>query len=268
MFFATHNGPFHADDVMAAAILKTVYPDTNIVRTRDPAVLEKASVVFDVGGRFDRVKWFDHHQDDAPVRPDGSPYSSAGLIWAYLGYEFVPLEARIYVDERLMKPIDLVDNGQGPREGLSFSAVVSAFNPTWNERQQFDDQFAIAVDLAKVVLQQFIASGMAHAEALACAQTAYDNATDKRVVVLDQFHPWQDVLCPQSEPLFVAFPDATSGTWRIQCVPVEAGSFESRKPLPSEWRDNPPEGITFVHKNLFIAGVTTRDRAVELALSI
>lgn len=268
MYLATHSGPFHADDVMSTAILSIVYPDTPVVRTRNPAVLEKASVVFDVGGAFDEHRLFDHHQDGALVRPDGSPYSSAGLIWKYFGYEIAELEAWQYVDDRLMRPIDLIDNGQGPREGLSFSAVISAFNPMWNESPDFDSQFAVAVDLARTILWQFVAAGKAQAEAFSLAQAAYNDASDKRVVVLERFHPWQETLCSKPEPMFVVFPDATSGTWRIQCVPTEPEGFESRQPLPAEWRDNPPEGVTFVHKNLFICGVTTRDRAFELALSI
>ena len=38
---ATHSGPFHADDVMAWALLRRfVDADATVVRTRDPALLE------------------------------------------------------------------------------------------------------------------------------------------------------------------------------------------------------------------------------------
>jgi len=61
---ATHSGPFHADDVLAWALLTVFrYPDAELVRTRDPAVLRGADIVFDVGGSFDEANGrFDHHQ--------------------------------------------------------------------------------------------------------------------------------------------------------------------------------------------------------------
>ena len=37
--FCTHDGVFHSDDVMAAAILMEVSPGTTFIRTRDPARL-------------------------------------------------------------------------------------------------------------------------------------------------------------------------------------------------------------------------------------
>jgi len=54
----THNGAFHCDEALACAILRTLpeFSDSEIVRTRDPKVLETCDVVVDVGGVFDHEK--------------------------------------------------------------------------------------------------------------------------------------------------------------------------------------------------------------------
>lgn len=64
--------------------------------------------------------------------------------------------------------------------------------------------------------------------------------------------------------IYVIYPDETAGTWRVQAVPVSPESFESRKPLPEEWRGLRDEelsrasgidGSIFIHASGFIGGV-------------
>ena len=44
----------------------------------------------DVGGSYDaEARIFDHHQRGAPLRPDGQPYSSFGLIWKHYGLDYL-----------------------------------------------------------------------------------------------------------------------------------------------------------------------------------
>ncbi len=74
----THDGCFHADEVLACYLLKQlpVYKDAKIVRyvfiyllfcyffrTRDMSVIVKCDIVVDVGGIYDASKHrYDHHQ--------------------------------------------------------------------------------------------------------------------------------------------------------------------------------------------------------------
>ena len=60
-----------------------------------------------------------------------------------------------------------------------------------------------------------------------------------RILVLDEPCSWKGHLA-ELEPtpghyLYVVYEDETNKSWRVQAVPVEADSFESRKPLPEEW---------------------------------
>ena len=54
----THSGTFHCDEVLACGMLKLLpeYKDAEIVRSRDPKVLEPCDIVVDVGGVFDHEK--------------------------------------------------------------------------------------------------------------------------------------------------------------------------------------------------------------------
>ena len=101
----THSGKFHCDEVFAYAILRAALGlhqpgvDHALVRSRDAAVIASGDVVWDVGLVFDAPAGrFDHHQRGAPVRPDGTPFSSAGLVWREYGVAAVeallPEEAR------------------------------------------------------------------------------------------------------------------------------------------------------------------------------
>ena len=61
----THNGRFHCDEALACYMLKKLpeYSDAEIVRSRDPEVLDKCDIVVDVGGVYDSSQHrYDHHQ--------------------------------------------------------------------------------------------------------------------------------------------------------------------------------------------------------------
>ena len=90
---ATHDHMFHADDVLAGALLRLVFPEVAFVRTRDPLRWLKAEAVFDVGGRYGvglkegevGPHVYDHHQRGGPTREDGKPFASFGLLWREVG---------------------------------------------------------------------------------------------------------------------------------------------------------------------------------------
>ena len=49
----THNGQFHADEVIAYTILNHLYPNNKLVRTRDNKVIKESDYVIDVGMIYD-----------------------------------------------------------------------------------------------------------------------------------------------------------------------------------------------------------------------
>jgi len=46
---STHDGRFHANEIFALAILKLVFPELEIIRSRDETVLRDVDIIVDVG---------------------------------------------------------------------------------------------------------------------------------------------------------------------------------------------------------------------------
>lgn len=51
----THSGTFHCDEALGCFLLKQTpeFKDADVVRTRDPKVLQDLDIVIDVGGTYD-----------------------------------------------------------------------------------------------------------------------------------------------------------------------------------------------------------------------
>ena len=113
----THNGKFHADDVMATAILRLLLGDIKVTRTRDENILRTLDFVYDIG-----FGEFDHHQLDKAIRENDIPYAACGLVWREFGSrviqkfnsEFNEEDIKSIfdcVDKNLVQGIDATDNG-------------------------------------------------------------------------------------------------------------------------------------------------------------
>jgi len=180
----THNGSFHCDEALACYLLRILpeYKNSQIVRSRDPKVLEECDVVVDVGGVYDPATHrYDHHQRTftgtmATLTDNKMDFvtklSSAGLVYLHFGErviaELAPEEStenkaimykRIY--EYFIEEIDAVDNGVNATEEkpkyhvtTTLGGRVKALNPAWNEpKQDFDGQFHKA---SEMVGQEFV----------------------------------------------------------------------------------------------------------------
>ncbi len=276
----THSGNFHADDVFSVAALKSVFPTFTLIRTRDKEVIAKADVVIDVGGEHDAATdRFDHHQrGGAGERDNGVPYSSFGLIWQKYGLAICDdnQELANAIDAGLVSTIDAIDCGhvKGVAEGISLSQTISMFNPTWQEKGDFDAGFNEAVDFAARILARAIAAASGGLNAKAIVAEAIKNAQDPRVIVLEKYTPWKKTVHALSEQaLYMVYP-SQSGQWMIQTVPVEPGSFEDRKSLPKPWAglsdaelqaETGIEDAMFCHNGLFIAGTASFESTMKMA---
>jgi len=290
----THNNTFQADDVFAVAMLSFLHPDHTLVRTRDEGIIKAADIVVDVGGVYDhRAMRYDHHQvGRAGARENGVLYSACGLIWRHYGVEICsllstagvdPAVVAARVDKRLIQPLDATDNGQRLNTGgtpsfegisqVSLSSVIAGFNPSWHEQHRdFDAQFNKAVALARSVLDNTIITECGTLLAEQGVIKALSARTDKRVLVLDSFLPWQEQAVQDPDVLYAIFPDE-AGTWMVQAVPPTLGSFDKRKPLPAHWGGlrngdfSRVVGVTdgvFCHAGLFICGARTRESALRI----
>ncbi|KAL0580413.1 hypothetical protein V5O48_001658, partial [Marasmius crinis-equi] len=125
----THNGTFHCDEALAVFLLRqtSTYRDSDLKRTRDPAILDTCDIVVDVGAVYDESKQrFDHHQRGfTEVFGHGheTKLSSAGLVFKHFGKEVISNVTQIDVnDEKVhtlwlklykefIEAIDAIDNG-------------------------------------------------------------------------------------------------------------------------------------------------------------
>ncbi|KAK4697855.1 MYG1 exonuclease, partial [Phenoliferia sp. Uapishka_3] len=315
----THSGTFHCDEALAVFLLRLLpaYTTSDLVRSRDPVVLEECTVVVDVGGIYDVEKLrFDHHQrgfEENFGMGFKTKLSSAGLVYKHYGSEILAqvlslpithatvttLFPKIYAD--FVEALDGIDNGisaqSGPalyRSKTDLSSRVGTLNPRWNEPSSdeiLDAKFEVASKLAG---GEFLQRVDYLAKAWLPARDIVLRAVDARktvhssgkVVVFDEFSPWKEHLhilegelqIPQDElPLYVLYPEGTEANskWRIQAVPQDAESFQSRKALPEAWRGvrdaaldelTGIEGCVFVHAAGFIGGNKTREGAMKMAV--
>ncbi|MFA6273148.1 MAG: MYG1 family protein [Candidatus Paceibacterota bacterium] len=292
MKIITHNGNFHADDVFGVATLLINFAgeskEPKIIRTRDPETIKTGDIVLDVGGEYDEAhNRFDHHQiGGAGERANGVPYASFGLIWKKFGVAIAGgSEIFELVDKNLVQFIDAADNGVGQlkpfvAETLPYTIdkAVDIFNPSWrDEKRDFDGWFLQAVAFAAGVLKREIQLAKEILESEAMVEQAYNNATDKRIVVLDKQYHWEEIIRKHSEPLFVIEPKLGEGdavVWRVGAVRDTKQAFINRRDLPIEWagkRDEELVKVTgvadalFCHNKLFVTYAKSKEGAIELA---
>ena len=293
----THSGPFHCDDVFAVACFKLLDPSIEVVRTRDQVALAAGSLdpqtaLVDVGGEFSPGNLvFDHHFVGSPVRSNGVPYASFGMVAEYL-YPNQLQESEGF--HQLVGAIDAADNGV-KQEGWSLSMTVHKCNPLIN--QDFDGRFKSLIEIARQIIQGVVeeeytldyavARFESHAlviewveehDAALAASTARVRAAfeqEGQFIVLDRYEPALMDVVPEAsqEKLYSIYP-SPGGEWMVQQIPKTKGSFEGRKKLPAHWAGQRGEvldalslveGCVFCHPGRFICGNKTREGAIEMA---
>jgi len=299
MLIATHGGKFHADDAWAVAVLKVLFPDADIVRTREAARIEAADFAIDVGGIWDPSSGrFDHHQKEFDgARPSGVPYASAGLVWKEFGARCVAVLAEKHtgqqiaddtaqqiayaIDADVVQYLDLSDVGVARSAPGSYglSATVSGFNPGWLDEQRLGAAEAVeAFRMAQFMRAlEFLTDIMANAvryrvgAILAVSQVRAAEALEEgRILFLKNAAlPWSSVVRKEMpKVLFVISYSILENRYILHTVPVDAESFDARADLPASWaglRDADLAAVTgvpdavFCHTGRFIAAARSYD---------
>lgn len=283
MKIVTHNGGFHADDVLAVATLLLVYPDAVIVRSRDKEAIKSADIVVDVGLVYDaKTRRFDHHQPEGVgVRESGIPYASFGLVWKEWGGEMAGKDEALLIDRRLVSPVDAHDNGISVALN-KFPEIreytISDFFFSYLDADEIDEKiilkkFLESVEVAKDLLKREI--NMAHREisGLKIVKEVFAKSEDKRIIILDKDLPWSKILIPEPEALYVVYP-RKEGNWGVRAVPQHLIGFELKKSLPQHWGGKSAKELVeltgvadaiFCHTGLFMCVAQTKEGAVRLA---
>lgn len=240
--------------------------------------------------------------------------SSAGLVYKHFGKEILRtvIESseqttgpasdefvnacylKVYKD--FMEHVDAIDNGVSvcpsgePKYHISttLSNRVGQFNPAWNAPQTSEIQNEKFGQALLLTGSEFLAQVQGLIESWWPARSLVQDALTSRfevcaegsVLVLSQACPWKDHLFELEKEgdlvgsiIYALYAD-TGGSWRIQAVPINPNSFDSRKKLPAAWcglRDaelsekSGIEGCIFVHASGFIGGHATKEGAIAMA---
>lgn len=282
----THDSKFHTDDIFAVATLSIILEkegiEFEIIRSRDMEVIRSADYVVDVGGVYDQeTNRFDHHQTGgAGKRENGIPYASFGLVWKHFSGKICEnIEVAEEIDEILVQPIDTGDNGLEIVDlrfkGLHPHTIImyfESFNPTWKDPDvERLEEFTMAVGLAKDYIKRIIKLRSDLAESNQIVRKIYSSSEDKRLVVLDNFYPFNEAL-KGTEVLFSVYPQGDR--WVLKATKDDDESFVYKKLMPKEWAgkmDNDLEKITGVsgaiscHNNLWIATAKTKEGILKMA---
>lgn len=277
MVVATHNGPFHADDVLSFALVRTFLdPEARVVRTRDKARLAEADMVFDVGGIFDcDTRRFDHHQASYT-----GPLSSAGMVLEWLARSGqVDRDLAAFLDKRLVSYVDDVDNGRvAPKAHIpDFTTLVDGYNRGCSELAEFDARFLEAAGMAAEALRGLMAehAELVEADAVVAAAMADAEARGSNLMELPRYVRWKAPYFARGgaehQTELVMLP-GMDGSFRVLAIPPVEGSFGQKRPLPEAWAGLTDgalvevcgvPGARFCHKNRFIAVFDTRRHLLE-----
>jgi uncharacterized UPF0160 family protein len=291
----THSGAFHADELLSSVILTRLFPDARIVRSRAPEWTTPAEdrIIYDVGGAYDPdARIFDQHQRGAPMRDDGQPYSSFGLIWKHFGRDYlaamgVPDAHADTVfgsfDTGFVLPIDLIDNGAlspsvaGPLAGMTLSALLETLKPVFDDVDPDGEARAFhgALAIARSFAEARIARSAAKLRAEVMVHQAIEAAGTSRVLVLPMGMPFRPAVVKAGADhlLFVVTP-RDGGDWTLGGIRRHDEGFELRADLPAAWAGltdadleaaSGVKGAGFCHKGRFIAAAKSREAVIAMA---
>jgi uncharacterized UPF0160 family protein len=287
MIASTHDGRFHADEIFALAVLNLVYPDLEIVRSRDENVYKNADIIVDVGHVYDPDNLiFDHHQRSFTLkRGSGIPYASFGLVWKQYG-ELLCGSSKTseYIDSVIVQAIDADDNGidiyETKIDGVGFhtlSDIIESFVPRHvNDDDKVQKGFDQALDFATSYMERQIKLAKELFEvALPNIRNAIKVAEDPRILIFNKFDKtWLNFIAHESEAAqFVIFPTHRK-TWAIRSVPKRGQKFEYCKLLPAEWGGRQKDfadisdvqDALYCHNGCFLAEANSLEGADKLAV--
>ena len=273
----THDGIFHADELLACAALSIAYGRDNlaIIRTRDSKVLEiatqnKDTWVIDVGNSYDpEMLNFDHHMRDFNLTNSfGNKLSSFGMVVKALLRRNFFTEVKDSLLEFSNK-VDMLDNGVKKAEDLTF---ISVFN-SYSDNEEFS--FYAALQTAIAYLRSLINKWKEERIINLRLNDSLGNMTEDGIIYNTDYLPVDERANAIPEAKLVVY-KSKAGTFNIQSVNVgETKDFSVRCPAPSKWlglRDNElirASGglpLTFCHVGGFLT-VTSTDE-IEEALRV
>ena len=265
----THSGPFHADDVMAVALLRRhpQFQGAAWLRSRDTEALDKCDIVVDVGEEFDHErKRYDHHQRDFSLTmsmlsrhkiKSNTQLSSAGLVYWYYGRDIIAHKLQLEQSElqlewifvrvywNIINEIDWIDNHGSAKEFIKtgISSRIASLNPDWEELEaDYDTRFETAMEEAwrefVHTLNRAVSDWRAKAALTERVKRRREEEESGRVLVLtDKYVAWQSLIgevekeegLGRDNNILYIITEKPGDIFGINVV-------KNRRPFPEAWR--------------------------------
>ena len=266
----THDGIFHADELLACAALSIAYGRDNIaiVRSRHSKVLEVATNdknmwMIDVGNSYDpSMLNFDHHMRDFDVTNSfGNKLSSFGMVVE----ELLRRNFFTEVKDSLLKfsnKVDMLDNGVKKAEDLIFLSVLNSYSD--NEVINFYGALQTAIDYLRSLINKWKEERIINLR----LNDSLGNMTEDGIIYNTDYIPVDERANAIPEAKLVVY-KSKAGTFNIQSVNVgETKDFSVRCPAPNKWlglrdeelvRASGGLPLTFCHVGGFLTVTSTDD---------
>lgn len=273
-----HSGLFHADELVAAALL--VYFDkvdrNRIVRSRTEQAIAASEYVCDVGGVYlPEEKRFDHHQSDFL-----GDLSSAGMVLHFLkSEESSHAEFCDYLYSTFIYGVDRIDTGlDSPIPGYTdFSSLISTYVPP--DHSTCDEEMDACFHEALTFVLGFIERLKRKFEYVkSCRREVWDVMEQSdELLLFDRSLSWQDAFFNwgKEHPGKLIVMPAAGGKWKLRAIPpTKEDPMNQRLSLPKKWAGLMGEelskvcgieGAIFAHKGQFIAIFDSKEGALKAA---
>jgi uncharacterized UPF0160 family protein len=296
----THSECFHCDEVSGVALLSFLYPNWEIIRTRDQETLtkyknDKNVIVLDVGGEYNpNMNNYDHHQQSFNTTWDTSniKLSSCGLIYKHFHKDIFKLFTQdntelddIDLGESFYKkyilPIDAIDNGVeqyiSDMSGMvrynptSLGEIVSSFNhyDVYGEFQdgQFDEAVGIVQNIFYNLINHFIQNRINYQiDKIKLSKLLHHSV---EILILDENYKCLYQLLNELDPnqcvKLIVHPRGPN--WQISTVKVKNSQFDTLVKLISqdEGRELVGDDLVFIHNVRFTGATKTKETAIKIA---
>lgn len=257
-----HDGPFHADDVFAVALLKYHFGKDAISVTRSRTLSPKNfDMVLDIHRKFDGVKYFDHHQGNL-FWDNGIPKATFGLLFDTLYSR--KLEPSVFKNilEILVYPIDARDNGFLTTNAyLHLGLWVEHMLPGWVDKNpnKMTEKFNDSVDMAYNIIKSVIEKALLKPSAAVIVEDAMSNSVYKSVLILNIAAPWKKVVRYSRDLRFVAHPRDGSPGWNLQSINKLDKTYELEEAIPR----TVDQYALFVHNSRHLATFESKEKLFE-----
>ena len=295
MKIITHNGQFHADEVVAFTILNYIFDECTLERSRDQKLIDDSDIVIDIGKIYDpENNRFDHHQENCNelfYEKSNIPMSSVGMVYKKYGKSYLnkllsiessydSIDDNLYYEvyENLIKEIDAIDNGiknnfYNFNINTGISRMISRFNcnDVFNEeiqKEQFYKASNYSKNVFEIIVMELYSKIKIFNEEYEKMTNIIDSTKNNYIIVNFDCINWYKCINQyyidnknKNKIDWIIYRDDEN--WRIRTIFRDSKKLKDENFIRSKIKN--VDDLIFVHKANFLAGAKTKKSIKEIA---